>query len=277
VRRSIVRLSEIGEFGLLAELERRGLASAIESDAAVVDGLVVTQDALVEGVHFRLDWISWRDLGFRAAAVNLSDLAASGAEPNALVVSLGAPGQTRVDDVLELYEGIAETGVPVVGGDTTRADALLLSITALGRSDRVPGRAGARPGDRLVVSGLLGAAGAAFREERFVRPPLRIEEGQRLAQHATAMLDISDGLAQDAGHIAGRSGVRCVIDLDRVPLAEGATVDDLGFGEDYELLAALPPGAEAYYEIGRCEEGEGVELRLAGKIVELSGWDHYSQ
>jgi thiamine-monophosphate kinase len=272
-----VRLSEIGEFGLLAELERRGLASAIESDAAVVDGLVVTQDALVEGVHFRLDWISWRDLGFRAAAVNLSDLAASGAEPNALVVSLGAPGQTRVDDVLELYEGIAETGVPVVGGDTTRADALLLSITALGRSDRVPGRAGARPGDRLVVSGLLGAAGAAFREERFVRPPLRIEEGQRLAQHATAMLDISDGLAQDAGHIAGRSGVRCVIDLDRVPLAEGATVDDLGFGEDYELLAALPPGAEAYYEIGRCEEGEGVELRLAGKIVELSGWDHYSQ
>jgi thiamine-monophosphate kinase len=270
-----VRLSELGEFGLLAELERRGLAAGIESDAAVVDGLVVTQDALVEGVHFRLDWISWRDLGFRAAAVNLSDLAASGAEPSGLIISLGAPGRVRVDDVLELYEGIAETGVPVLGGDTTRADGLLLSVTALGRSERVPGRAGARPGDRLVVTGPLGAAGAAFRERRFVRPPLRLAEGRRLAQDATAMLDISDGLAQDAGHIAGRSGVRCVIELDRVPLAEGATIDDLGFGEDYELLAALPPGAEPYHEIGSCEAGEGVELRLGGKLVELSGWDHF--
>ncbi len=148
-----------GELGLLAELERRGLARTIENDAAVVDGLVVTQDALVEGVHFLLDWLSWRDLGFRAAAVNLSDLAASGAEPSGLLVSFGAPSETRVEDVLELYEGIAETGVPVVGGDTTRADVLMLSVTALGRSDRVPGRGGARPGDLLVVTGPLGAAG----------------------------------------------------------------------------------------------------------------------
>jgi thiamine-monophosphate kinase len=271
-----VQLSELGEFGLLAELERRGLAMAIEHDAAVVDGLVVTQDALVEGIHFRLDWISWRDLGFRAAAVNLSDLAASGAEPRGLVVTIGAPGDTAVDDVLELYEGIAETGVSVVGGDTTRADSLTLSVTALGRSVRVPGRAGARAGDTLVVTGPLGAAGAAFREQRYVRPPLRLEEGRRLARVATAMLDLSDGLAPDAGHIAARSGVRCVVELDRVPLAEGATVDDLGFGEDYELLAALPPGSGLFAEIGQCEEGEGVELRQAGEVVELGGWDHFS-
>jgi len=95
-----MKLSQVGELGLLAELERRGLARAIENDAAQVDGLVVTQDALVEGVHFRLDWISWRDLGWRAAAVNLSDLAASGAEPAGLVVSLAAPGETNLDDVL---------------------------------------------------------------------------------------------------------------------------------------------------------------------------------
>ena len=270
-----MRLSDVGELGLLAELERRGLATAIENDAAVVDGLVVTQDALVEGVHFRLDWISWRDLGFRAAAVNLSDLAASGAQPSGLIVSLGAPGETRIDDTLELYHGIAETGVPVVGGDTTRADSLVLSVTALGRSERVPGRSGAQAGDRLIVTGALGAAGAAFREGRFVRPPLRLDEGRWLARDATAMLDISDGLAQDAGHIAGRSGVRCVIELERVPLAEKATVDDLGFGEDYELLAALPPGVEAHHEIGTCEDGKGLELRLAGKLVELSGWDHF--
>jgi thiamine-monophosphate kinase len=270
-----MRLSELGEFGLIAELERRGLVERIENDAAVVDGVVVTQDALVEGVHFRLDWMTWRDIGFRAAAVNLSDLAASGADPRGLIVSLGAPGQTRVEDVLELYEGIGETGVPVLGGDTTRADGLVLSVTALGNSERVPGRGGARPGDRLVVTGPLGAAGAAFREQRFLRPPVRLAEGRQLARFATAMLDISDGLAQDAGHIAGRSGVRCAIDLEQVPLAEGATVEDLGFGEDYELLAALPPGVEASHEIGRCEEGTGVELRLAGKLVELSGWDHF--
>ena len=272
--RSVPRLGDVGELGLLAELERRGLATGIEHDAAVVEGLVVTQDALVEDVHFRLDWISWRDLGFRAAAVNLSDLAASGAEPKGLVVSLGAPAETRVDDVLELYEGIAETGVRVVGGDTTRADKVLLSVTALGRSDRVPGRAGARRGDVLVVTGPLGAAGAAFRERRFIRPPLRLAEGRELASTATAMLDLSDGLGQDAGHIAARSSVRCTIDLELVPLAEGATIEDLGFGEDYELLAATPqPGA--FQVIGRCEEGEGVEIRLRGERVDLAGWEHF--
>src|SRR6185312_4049515 len=120
-------------------------------------------DALVEGVHFRLDLLSWRDLGWRAAAVNLSDLAASGSTPDALVVTLAAPPDTAVADVVELYAGIAETGVPVVGGDTTSAPLLVLSVTALGRSRRVPGRDGARPGDLLVVTGPLGAAGRAFR------------------------------------------------------------------------------------------------------------------
>jgi thiamine-monophosphate kinase len=268
-----VRLSEVGEFGLLAELERRGLAQTIEHDAAVVEGLVVTQDALVENVHFRLDWISFRELGFRAAAVNLSDLAASGAEPAALVVTLGAPADTELDDLLELYEGIAETGVPVVGGDTTKAPQLVLSVSALGRAERVPGRAGARPGDLLVVTGPLGAAGAAFREQRFARPPIRIEEGRRLAETAHAMLDISDGIARDTGHIAQRSGVRCVVELDRVPLAPGATVDDLGFGEDFELLAAVD--RPDFHVVGRCEEGEGVELLRDGSPYALTGWDHF--
>src|SRR5438067_9409444 len=150
-RRSM-RLSELGEIGLLAELERRGLAQGIEHDAAQLgDGFVVTHDALVEGVHFRLDWISWRDLGFRAAAVNLSDLAASGAAPEGLLVSFGAPAEMRLEDVLELYAGIAETGVPVVGGDTTAAAGVVVAVTAVGRAERVPGRAGAQPGDVIVV------------------------------------------------------------------------------------------------------------------------------
>jgi thiamine-monophosphate kinase len=270
-----MRLSDVGELGLLAELERRGLARRIENDAAALgDGLVVTQDALVEDVHFRRGWLSWRDLGFRAAAVNLSDLAASGADPECLVVTLGAPDDTELEDVLELYEGIAETGVPVVGGDTTRADRIVLSVTALGRSGRVPGRGGAMPGDVLVVTGPLGASGAAFRRNELVRPPLRLAEGKRLAAHAHALIDVSDGLARDAAHVAARSGCRVAIDLERVPLAEGATVEDLGFGEDYELLAAVAD-ADGFAEIGRCEQGEGLALLLRGEPVELPAWEHF--
>jgi thiamine-monophosphate kinase len=271
-----MRLSDVGERGLLAELERRGLARGIEHDAAqLAGGLVVTQDALLQDVHFRLDSISWRDLGWRAAAVNLSDLAASGATPEGLVVTLGAPGETALGDVLELYEGMAETGVPVVGGDTVQAERVLLSVTALGRSARVPGRTGARPGDLLVVTGPLGAAGAAFRAGRFVRPPLRLEEGRRLAAAATAMLDLSDGIAVDAGRIAERSGVRCVVDLDRIPFAPGATVEDIGFGEDYELLAAVPGDPLGFTVVGRCERGDGVALLRGGEPVALGGWEHF--
>jgi thiamine-monophosphate kinase len=267
-------LGETGELGLLAELERRGLVVGIEHDAAEVDGLVVTQDALVEGVHFRFDLLSWRDLGFRAAAINLSDLAASGAEPLALLVSLGMPGETALEDVLELYAGLNEPGVPVRGGDTTRAAEVVLSVTAVGRSARVPGRAGARPGDLVVVTGPLGAAGAAFRGGRLPRPPLRVAQGRRLAEVASAMLDLSDGLAVDAAHIARRSRCRIAIELERVPLADGALLEDVGFGEDYELLAATPDPLD-FPVIGRCEEGSGVGVTLDGGPVELAGWEHF--
>ena len=190
-----MRLDELGELALLTELEERGLAVGIEHDAAEIAGVVVTQDALIERVHFRFDLVTWRDLGFRAAAVNISDLAASGAEPLGLVVSLGVPGSVELADVLELYEGLNEPGVPVRGGDTTRAESVVLSVTALGRSERVP-------------------------------------------------------------------------------LAAGATIEDLGFGEDYELLAATPD-ALGFTVIGRCEEGSGVALSLRGEPVELAGWEHF--
>jgi thiamine-monophosphate kinase len=271
----LTRLSGVGELGLLAELERRGLVVGVEHDAAVVGDLVVTQDTLVDGVHFRLDWLTWRELGFRAAAVNVSDLAASGAEPAALLVALALPGETELDDALALYEGIAEAGVPVVGGDTTASPLATVTVTALGRSPRVPGRAGARPGDALVVTGPLGAAGAAFREGRFVRPPLRIAEGRELARTAHALMDVSDGLAVDLGHVARRSGVRCVVELERLPLADGATLEDAGFGEDYELLAAVPD-AGRFHTIGRVEAGEGVELLLHGEPHALGGWEHFA-
>jgi thiamine-monophosphate kinase len=270
----MTRLSETGELAFLAELERRGLIVGTEHDAAVVAGLVVTQDALVDGIHFRLDRLSWGALGFRAAAVNISDLAASGAVPDALLVTLALPPDTAVEDALELYEGIAEVGVPVVGGDTTSSPVVVVTVTALGRSERVPGRAGAEAGDLLVVTGPLGASGAAFRAGSYARPPVRVEEGRELARTAHAQMDVSDGLAVDVRHIARRSGVRCVVDLERVPLASGATVDDLGFGEDFELLAAVPD-AGRFAVIGRVEQGEGVELLLHGEPYALAGWEHY--
>ena len=300
------RLADVGELGLLAELERLGLTVDVAHDAALLSGgLVVTQDALVEGVHFRLDWISWRDLGYKAAAVNISDLAASAAEPEALIVSLGLPPSTLVADVVELYQGIAEAGVPVRGGDTTSADRAYLSVTALGHSAHVPGRAGARPGDRVIVTGPLGASGAgllcleagrlddptiAALVRAHSRPPLRLAEGRALGAVATALMDVSDGLATDAAHIARRSGCRLSIELARVPVADGVAEVATGtgrtrwelacaFGEDYELLATVPPEAPlppGSIVIGRCEQGEGaVFLDADGREVALRGWEHF--
>jgi thiamine-monophosphate kinase len=280
-------LSELGEFGLLAELERRGLASGLNAEGAVLeDGLVVTQDLLVEGVHFRRDRGSWRDLGYKAAAVNLSDLAAMAAAPIGLLVGLGAPGELDGEYIAELYEGLNEPGVPLLGGDTVGADPLILAVVALGRSERVPGRAGARPGDLLVVTGALGAAAAGlhvlehdlggFDElvARHRRPPLRLDEGRRLGSVAHALVDISDGVLSDAARIAERSGCKLVVDFDRLPRAAGIEeVADLPFwtmGEDYELLAALAPDdaeASGFPIVGRCEEGSGVEPG------EPLGWD----
>ena len=284
-----MRLSELGEFGLLAELERRGLVRGQDAEGAVLaDGVVVTQDTLIDGVHFRLDWIPWRDLGYKAVAVNLSDLAALGAEPEALLVSLALPPETDSGDVIELYEGLAEPGVPLAGGDTTRAETLTLTVTAVGRSERVPGRAGAVPGDVLVVTGPLGAAAAGLhvlREglegfpelvERHRRPPLRLEEGRRLGRVAHAVVDLSDGIAGDAARIGERSGCRIVLVPEAVPRAprieEVAGLPFWTMGEDYELLAAVAPeDAEelGFAVVGSCAEGEGVEP--AG----FAGWDSF--
>ena len=285
---SVLRLFEAGEFELLRELERRGLATGQGAEGAVLDrGRVATVDILAEGVHFRLDWTSFRDLGYKAAAVNLSDLAAMGAEPEGLLVGLGAPADADVEQVVEVYEGLNEAGVPVLGGDTTRTPSWFACVTAFGTSERVPGRAGAMPGDALVVTGPLGGSAAG----RFVlehglegfdelvtahrRPPFRLAEGKALARVAHAMVDLSDGIGSDAARIAERSGRKVALDVDAVPRAPRLDeVADLPFwtlGEDYELLAALAPEdaeASGFTVVGRIEEGSGVE-------PDLPGWDSF--
>jgi len=283
-----LKLSAVGELALLRELERRGLASGQDAEGAILaGGRVATVDVLAEGIHFRLEWTSFRDLGYKAAAVNLSDLAAMGAAAEGLLVGVGAPADAEVEQVVELYEGLNEAGVPVVGGDTTRAPSWFLSVTAVGTSERVPGRAGARPGDVLVVTGPLGGSAAGrhvlehglegFDElvEAHRRPPLRLEVGRTLARVAHALVDLSDGIGSDAARISERSGCKIALDVEAIPHAprieEIAELPFWALGEDYELLAALAPAdadASGLTVVGRIEEGSGVE-------PDLPGWDSF--
>ena len=238
--------------------------------------LVVTTDVLVEGQHFAAALSRPADWGWKAVAVNCSDVAAMGALPRWLVVALTVPKGTPVSRLDELYAGIAEAcqafAVDLVGGDTSRGPALSLAVTAIGEADRVVLRSGARPGDRLAVSGPLGAAGAGLAllqrgddeaaellaaypalAAAHRRPCPDLGAGPRLAHAgAHAMLDVSDGLAGDALHLAEASGTGLEIDEALVPLAPGVrqaakllgrdpAVLALGGGEDFVLAVALPP------------------------------------
>lgn len=283
----------------------------IGDDAALIaPDLVWTADTLVEDVHFSRATSAAADVGWRALAVNLSDLAAMGAEPLAALVALTLPPDgTRA--VEPLYRGLAACArahdCPVVGGDVTRGPVLVLTVTVLGRAEvSPPGRDGALPGDLLVVTGSLGAsaAGLAIVQERVTaptagadladrhrRPQPRLAEGRTMAPHAHAMMDLSDGLATDARRLAERSGVALVLDLDALPLAAGVDVvaGALGVepgvlaatgGEDYELLAAIPPadvGAVASITtvVGEVAEGApGLRFTGRGAEADLVGWDH---
>ena len=199
-----------------------------------------------------------------------------GARPVALLAAFGLP--PGFDDAAEVAAGMREHGVPVAGGDLSRAPVLIVSVTALGRSDRPVRRSGGRPGDVLVVTGPLGGQAAGGYAGR-VMP--RTDEGCALATVATAMIDLSDGIATDAVRLARASGTGAVIELERLPRAPGATVEQAATGgEDYELLAAIPPGTEAPVPVtivGRLTEGGDVVIvDAAGVPQQLRGWDHFA-
>ena len=312
-----ITLGSLGEFGLIASVTagRTQPPSTLlgpGDDAAVVaapDGRVVAcTDVLVEGVHFRLDWSTPEQVGRKAAAANLADVAAMGAVPTALLVGLACPPDTDVPMLQALTDGLwaeaALAGAGVVGGDVASAGQLVLSVTALGTLEgRHPvTRAGARPGDVLAVVGRIGwaAAGLAvlgrgFRSpvavvgaHRVPEPPY--EAGPRAAvAGATSMIDVSDGLLADLGHVARASGVR--FDVRSAALEIPARLADVGRalgidplhwlltgGEDHALVATFPGVVpDGWTVIGEAQEG-APEVLVDGRAYEggPAGWEHFT-
>jgi thiamine-monophosphate kinase len=314
----------MSELSLIAAIERalaeRGgrVLRGPGDDAAVVKAAgavaVTSIDAMVEGVHFKLSTHSPADVGHKALAAALSDLAAMGARTGEAYVALGVPSGLAEEQALELVEAmerLAErTGTTIAGGDVVAAPELHVSVTVTGWADSPDAlayRDGARPGDLVGVTGELGGSGAGLLllesgrtegplGERHRRPEPRLEAGAALVSAGvTAMIDVSDGIATDARHIAERSGVELMVELERAPLADGLAEaaaelgkDPLelaaGAGEDFELLFTAPRECRDAIEraagikvswIGEVREGAGLLLvGAAGRPLTITGYEH---
>ena len=281
------------------------LAADIGDDAAVLSSaasnvhagrqLVVSTDACIDGAHFREGWLTPREIGARAVAAALSDLAAMGARADAVLLAFVVPAlwRSRLGDVADgIAEVIRPTGARIIGGNLSQGVAFGITTTVIGSADRPVSRRGAKPGDRLLVTGTLGGPGAAlaawngggkatgWARDRFASPEPRLAEGMRLAAAGVhAMLDISDGLAADARHLAAASGVRLRIEASRVPAGSGVSARDaLASGEEYELLIAasaevaglLQADWSTYSSLSLTHIGDVVE-QVEGGAVDIVG------
>lgn len=334
--RSRVELGPGGEFDLVRSFlsgvddDVPGVRVGPGDDALVLDdGLVVSTDLAVEDVHFRRSWLDDEEIGYRATAAGLSDLAAMAAEPVGVLLSFALPASQGPEaarrTVAGVREVVATVGGALLGGDlSTSPGPRILDVVSVGRAERAVLRSGARPGDELWVTGRLGGAAGAVRawrrgarppralREAFARPVPRVFEAGWLVREAEvrALIDLSDGLAGDAAHLAAASGVRVLLDEDRIPVHPALTelpVDEDGEGdrtgaplhhalhggEDYELLLAAAPGSVEPFaadfsvrfgipltRVGRVEEGAGVHLRSQegreSRPLDRGGWDHFS-
>lgn len=308
-------LADVGEFGLIAQLVERfpqgeHVLVGPGDDAALLrikqGHVVVSSDLMVEGRHFRRDWASGYDVGRRAAAQNLSDINAMGGRAHSLTIGLAAPAHLPVAWALDLAAGFAEecalVGASVIGGDLTRADEVVVAVTVLGAVAQAPVlRSGANPGDVLALAGRQGWAagglavlGRGFRSPRVLveayrRPEPPYEAGALgAAAGATAMIDVSDGLLAEAGHLAVASGVAIDVrtadlevpePLHAVAAATGADPITfvLGGGDDHALLATFPAGTAlpaGFRAIGTVAEGSGVTVD-GGTYEGATGWTHF--
>ncbi len=284
-----MKLSELGEFGLIDQIKKiaadhsKNILIGIDDDAAAVQIspgkiLLATTDALIEGVHFDLNYFTFYQLGWRALAANLSDIAAMGGQPRYALVSLGLPPQLDVESALDFYRGMKALGdefqTAIIGGDTTRSpDRVFISITVLGEADpdKVCRRAGAQIGDAIFVTGDLGASAAGLRilksgdeklQSKFsaaiakhLTPRPRVHEAQFLVKHFPihAMIDVSDGLASEVHHICQLSRAGALVVQNKIPIhsetraaakyfGDEALEYALGGGEEFELLFTAPAG-----------------------------------
>jgi thiamine-monophosphate kinase len=325
-----VNVSEIGEFGLIDLISktlgqpppaRSELILGIGDDAAAWQGDSLIQlgtvDSLVQDVHFSFPGTSWEDLGWKALAISLSDIAAMGGEPKYALVALSLPGTTDVADVISLYRGMAALAgrfdVAVSGGNISRAPIVVITTTVLGSTGSMLRRSAAVPGERVAVTGHLGAAAAGLGalaigiklddetanqlKEAFMRPCPRVAEGRLLLELGVkTAIDISDGLVADLTHICEASQVGARIDVDQVPVhpAARAAFGDkaltlaLAGGEDYELLFTAPAAAMARVKaaascpvtvIGSITAGAGpvdpVDGRGRPVSLNKKGWAHF--
>jgi thiamine-monophosphate kinase len=321
-----MKISRLGEFGLIEQIRKttprtaKGVVAGIGDDAAVLrcssgSQLLATTDMLLEGVHFDLATTDLYSLGWKSAAVNVSDIAAMGGKPRFCLTSLGIPSYLSVEDVREFYRGLnaclKRCGAVLVGGDTCRSlEGFVISVTVLGETAKAGAmtRSGANPGDLLFVTGTLGdsAAGLELMRrntpaakkliEKHLRPIPRFAEGKKLAGIASAMIDVSDGLSSDLAHLCEESSVGAELHADRIPLSKDLRTAKglkrrpveyaLSGGEDYELLFTVPRSRLqkirslriAATEIGRIVIGKSMSL-LDGqgrkKPLRPSGYDHF--
>jgi thiamine-monophosphate kinase len=260
-------------------------AQGIGDDGAVLDvpagaKLVVSTDTTVEHVHFRREWLTPEEIGWRATMAALSDLAAMAAAPLGVLLALTVPTAWRealAPIAQGLGEAAAQAGIPIVGGDVTDGDRLALAITVLGYATHPLARSGARPGDTIYVTGRLGGPGAALaawlagreptpaHRARFAHPEARLASARWCArQGATAAIDLSDGLAGDLAHLAAASGVCCELALERLPVLDGVTPREaLVSGEEYELLLTAPALDAPAFAAAHA----GLQLTAIGQVV----------
>jgi thiamine-monophosphate kinase len=308
------------EFDRIRALAARwgGRARGLGDDCAFIDAggerLAISVDLSVEGVHFRREWLTPAEIGYRAAAAALSDLAAVAAEPIALLLALAVPAEEPEDAIGALADGVADAaadcGATIVGGDLSRAGGIVIDCCVVGRAAAEVRRRGARVGDRLVLTGALGGPLAALVEwqagrqpepgarERFAHPSPRHEAARFLAAHrARAMIDVSDGLAGDLRHLLAASAVGATLEVERVPVLPAAQraaarageppwYFAASSGEEYELLAAVPADAADRIVaecpvpatvIGGVEAEPGLRATERGVAVALpAGHDHFA-
>jgi len=300
-----MKLSELGEFGLIERIRKvtpkgRGVRLGIGDDAAWVEcegrSFLITSDLLIEGIHFDFRWTSFYGLGYKTLAVNLSDLAAMGGRPAYLTLSLGIPVDFKTENIEKFYRGIrtlaVQSGVSLVGGDTSLSERFFISASLVGHAPYgAITRGGGKAGDDLYVTGTLGDAtlglellrrkkskagkDAAFLISRYHFPTARLKAGLTLAKErlAKAMIDVSDGLLQDLGHLCKASGIGAVIWQEALPLSrayrsaagKAGLFYALAGGEDYELLFSLRSHHRSRLE--KAKRRMGVPVTHIGKCV----------